>query len=260
MNNVMVEILSDDKISDSERHYIEALKAFTVEITAIHQKVLGDVKTDGYIDYDKTKRMSKHIPERYQEFTEAADQLLNEQAYAFMTEYQGDFSDVSFEPVQALVTKLFEKLETGKTLVTDNRSDANNNTYQFDTDVKSGDIMKDLSKPSDQVSYAVFYQKRTKMIDILTVSYSIGSAENLLSEAEGLAQANALAKRIEPSAVLASKKTLHNADRKTLEGYRFVYQLENKGINQEQQQLTIEIGKTGIITKVRLWDSGALNF
>lgn len=260
INKIMVEILSDNKISDSEHHYIESLKAYTAEITAIHQKVLGDVKTDGYVDYYKTKALSKHIPKRFNEFSEAADQILNKDAYAFLQTYQGDFSDVPFEPIQALVTKLFEKLETGKTLVSDNRAEINNNTYRFDTDVKSGDIMKDLSKPSDQVSYSVFYQKRTKMIDISAVSYSTGSAEKLLSEADGLARANALAKRIEPSAVLASKKTLHNVDRKKFEGYRFVYQLENKGINQEQQQLTIEIGKTGIITKVRLWDSGVLNF
>ncbi|TCO76886.1 hypothetical protein [Marinisporobacter balticus] len=246
VNHVIENIVSDNKISPSERKYIQTLYAYNDEILKEYRNVVGDMPER--LDFDKMRKLEKKIIKIYNDYSKEAEDLLNTSKYRGLKDYKGELTAESLENVQAYCQEIFSKLVENKTLKYNKEDGKNADQYVFETDLKEydpKDIAKDLMNGNTE--YRLTYDKKTKKIDIYASSYGTSPNSKKYTEKELDNMAEKIMTQFSDQGFNYDKKISYDEQQKIQE-ITYAYIEKNEGVYDEIKKMQLEIQSSGLIT------------
>ncbi|MBB6215011.1 hypothetical protein HNQ80_001100 [Anaerosolibacter carboniphilus] len=253
-NDVINNVLKDGRLEQNEKEYLDMLYKYNQELIDEYKNVMGILYYTEW-NYEKTRELQDNIVDIYNQYSSRAESLLNSSKYNLVKGYKGNFQDVDFEKVESYCKGVFSVLVKDQLLKYDNREELNADKYIFRT-YKERDFTE--AEPQvfgksliDAVDYTVEYDKKTKEVAVMAVSYSVTSQTQKYKENELDEMVNNVVNKFNTKALNYDKEVKYD-DEKNIEYIRYLYIEKSNDVYDEMKKIDVVIQAHGLISSFKI--------
>ncbi|MCT4617863.1 MAG: hypothetical protein N4A62_00485 [Marinisporobacter sp.] len=248
VNDVIQNILSDEKITPTEEKYLKNLYAYTEELIKEYRQIVGN-SPESY-NYKKQRKLEKQIVDIYNDYSQKADDLLCRKEYSFLKTYHGDFKHMGFKKAKTYCEEIFSKLVLNQILKHDNQEDVNHKEYVFKTSLKEGLPSNLKQLQNDQAEYEVSYNKITKKVKVRATSYHVPPKRKKESEIDKIADETI--KQFNKNAIQYKRKAKY--DKTKLDYIEYMYIEKINDLYDETKKIKMDITGNGLVSYFEIMD------
>lgn len=248
VNDVIHNILLDEKITPTEEKYLKNLYAYTEELIKEYRQIVGN-SPESY-NYKKQRNLENQIVDIYNDYSQKADDLLCSKEYSFLKTYHGDFKHMDFKKAKTYCEEIFSKLVPNQILKHDNQEDVNHKEYVFKTSLKEGLPSNLKQLQNDQAEYEVSYNKITKKVKVRATSYHVPPKRKKESEIDKIADETI--KQFNKNTIQYKRKAKY--DKTKLDYIEYTYIEKINDLYDETKKIKMDITGNGLVSYFEIMD------
>ncbi len=251
LTQLLNDISADRQVSEAEQRFLKDLSAYTSEVIKLHDHYSEKITLlDFNSSFIKKFTYSNQVIDMYYGFFKDTDMLINSERYAYMRDFQGDYSTFDYASAEKICHEVYAQLIGGKPLTYNNKKEIYKRDLVFQTMPLDQDLFSPEAFNKTDHDYFVRFSKDYSGIFISINSYNdsgeVLSPSVLGQKAEVLAnKISTKAKRLETHL----DDAYANPDKST---FKYTFLVNPKGQTDEERNMNIELLKSGEVLSIWL--------